>query len=317
MSSNHLPVAREILKQLLSTSALKGARLKPMLIREFESRTGTQFSRAFWQFPKFLLFLKANEDIVEVTLPTGPGDILVQLRNLTQPHPDTPSIVPSTLSSSMPIVPLPLNQSQTYVDAALWHAFTNPDPARKRFYNPTTQEVLHYLDGSTNPSDLVFESRVKAERNLIEIKPISATTQNQWMKSFLETHEISETKRQLLDSLASLPYTSQSNKAFSAALEAHADVWRRYRTSKIIEHVGKWTQEHLPPEQRILGLGREPATGSWSGSERRAVSSGSPSTEGDLRAMLHAVVDAFNDAELSQVLIPASVLRKALTNTRK
>ncbi len=317
MSNNHLPVAREILKDILNASPLKGARLKPLLIREFESRTGTLFSRAFWQYPKFLLFLKANEDLVDVTLPVGPGDILVQLHTAEQPHPHQGQNAPIAPSSIERVVPRAAPASLTYLDAALWHAFTNPDPARKRFYNPATQEVLHYLDGSTNSSDQVFEAKVKADRNLIEIKPISADKQKEWMKSFLENHEIPDAKRPLLENLASLSYTSQTNKAFSAALEVYADAWRRYRTSKILDYVHNWARLHLPPDQRIVGLTQDPAVASKGDPERQMVASGANAAEGDLRALLHTAVDALSDNELSQILIPAIALRKVLTSTRK
>lgn len=314
MATDYLTVAREILSQLLTATPMKGARLKPLLTSQFEARVGQTFFAAFPQFPKLLMFLNANRDLVDVELPSGPGDIFVRIRGSEQTQtPSSPTSTVATPSTSASQGHLSHLFPQGYLDAGLWHAFTNPDPIRKRFYNPVNREVVHFVAGSTNSSDRAFEAKVKAEPNLIEVTPIPAATQSAWMKSFLETIEIPDSKRHLLLSLAALPYTSQMNKAFTAALEVYANAWRHYRTSQVFQFIRNWAQEKgLPARQVLVGVEDQTASTSIEIEAHTPVSK-----IGDIKSVLRLVIDSLDDASLSQILIPASVLREILSKSRK
>ena len=133
------------------------------------------------------------------------------------------------------------------------------------------------------------------------------------MKSFLETIEIPDSKRHLLLSLAALPYTSQMNKAFTAALEVYANAWRHYRTSQVFQFIRNWAQEKgLPARQVLVGVEDQTASTSIEIEAHTPVSK-----IGDIKSVLRLVIDSLDDASLSQILIPASVLREILSKSRK
>src|SRR2546428_10349260 len=121
--TDHLSLARELLRQLLAVGPQKGAALKVLLAREFERRTGTPFHQAFWTFPKFSAFLATNADLVNVVAPGGPGDISVSLRQAAQQD-----------RTGVATIPAPLLPGR-FLPSPIWNAFANPDPRRRRFLN--------------------------------------------------------------------------------------------------------------------------------------------------------------------------------------
>ena len=159
--SDELTLARELLRQILATGPQKGARLKVLLVREFERRAPTTFQQAFWTFPKFSAFLAANADLVEVHAPGGPGDLTVRLR--PQATADRAAAPAPQLASPARFLPPPV-----------WNAFTNPDPRRRRYFNKVSREIVHYLENSQEPPNPRIADLVVSDANYVEIQPASA-----------------------------------------------------------------------------------------------------------------------------------------------
>ena len=200
--TDHLSVARELLRHLLTAGPQKGARLKVLLAREFERRAGLTFQQAFWNFPKFSAFLAANADLVEVSAPTGPGDLSVSLRS--QPVADHAQALAAVSSPGR------------FLPPALWNAFTNPDPRRHRFFNRVSGEIVHYLEASQEPPNPNIAARVAADPNYVEITPASAEQQSAWLKEFLSSVPVPESKRALLSNQAvNVTYNDQGGASGS------------------------------------------------------------------------------------------------------
>lgn len=289
--SDFLPVVREILRECLSVAPMKGARLKPLVMVEFERRTRTSFAQAFWNFPKFSDLLKVVEDLVEIDR-SGPADILIRLR----------SHEASSTSSSASVSNL---SSQPYIHPGLWHAFNNPDGRRRRFYHRKTGEVVHYVEGSQVDAD--FVARVAADPDFVEIKPIPVAEHSAWMKEFATTQMLPETTRAAAISLASVPYTSQLNRAFTAALEGYAEGWRRFRTSKVLARVQKWAKENNIAIPELIRTPVERAIDAASNVSAATTGAALGLTH-DTRKLLHALVDSLDETDLAHVLVPASAL---------
>jgi len=169
---DHLQLARAILQELLVAGPIKGAKLKPQLVRQFELRTGMGFRGVFPDYLKFSDFLSANKDLVDVTPPQGQGDITVQLKGN---HVAAPRI--TWQAGNAPVsfeLPRPL-----------WQAFTNPDPDRRRFFNRETRDVVHYIEDSSEEPNPRIRTQVRDDPNFVEIEPAGAELQKEWMREFV------------------------------------------------------------------------------------------------------------------------------------
>lgn len=296
--TDHLVIVRDILQQLLALGPQKGARLKVILSREFERRTGKSFHEAFWNLQKFSAFLAANADLVGVEEPGGPGDITVRL--LHGAHGQPPAS--PSLTTDFPARFLP---------PAVWNAFTNPDPRRRRFFHRSAGEVVHFVEGSTETPNPAISARVSRDPGFVEIVPASAEQQRTWLKTFLINTNVPESKRQVLETLAAVPYSSAINTAFVATLGDYAESWRQFRSTRVTEVVRSWAEERTIQFGSLLGEPAAPPKVSAAVMERRQSSEPRPATDEDMRRWLHEVVDSMESAELSLVLLPAGILRRA------
>ncbi|MDZ4819707.1 MAG: OST-HTH/LOTUS domain-containing protein, partial [Planctomycetota bacterium] len=284
----------------LAAGPVKGARLKPIFVSEFERQSGESFARSFWSFPKFSDLLRSMPDLVEVIPPNGPGDITVRLWV-------TPSSVASPSSTASP-VPAPIK----FIPSPLWHAFTNPDPKRRRYYHRKTSDVIHYVDGDGSELGKAFAAKVATDPSYVEITPISPLEQSTWMQEFLSAQSLTERTRSSLDGITEVPYSSQINKAFAAALGERAGDWRSFRISKVHAKIQEWaTRYGLHILQAVHT--QEPAIAArpseTTALQKSEVASTSP-IDAETRRLLHAVVDALEPRELANVLVPASVLSR-------
>lgn len=295
---DNLTVARSILQKFLSAGPLKGARLKPLFVAEFERQTGDSFARAFWNYPKFSEVLRAMPDLVELIPPQGPGDITVRLW-----------VTPTTLSQDPASTGVSVSAPLKYIPSPLWHAFTNPDPKRRRFYHRKTSEVIHYVEGDISNFTKLLAAKVSADPNYVEITPISPADQSTWMQEFLTAQSLPERTRSALNGITQVPYSSQINKAFSAAVGERAGDWRSFRIAKVHARVQKWADASgvvLPSGTSLPELTPAPSIEASPPQSQDTVSS-LPLDHGTKR-FLHAVVDALEPHEVANVLIPASVL---------
>jgi hypothetical protein len=294
-----LAVVRQILSKFLRVGPLKGARLKPALVSEFERVTNRRFADTFWQYDKFSDFLNANDDLVEVSRPPGPGDVTVSLRQNETTEPTQAELIPAS------------PKSQRFIRRPLWYAFTNPDPRRRRFVHRDTSEVVHFLTGNENGFGQQYASKVAADAAYVEITPISAAEQGAWMKEFIGKLPLNDSVRTSLRTIAEIPFSSEINRAFAASLGDYAEKWREFRTSKVDEHMHKWAEQvgmtldgivHKSPELSIDNLPVQPTATMMLGT--------SLSHYGEIRRLLHHAIDALDDEELRRVLLPASALTR-------
>lgn len=301
--TDQLSLARELLRQLLAGGPQKGARLKVLLAREFEKRTATTFHQAFWNFSKFSGFLAANADFLEVSAPVGPGDLTVRLR-------------PQGTQDRLPTPPPPPVSPGRFLPPPVWNAFTNPDPRRHRFFHKVSQEIVHYLEGSQEPPNLRIAAAVAEDPNYVEITPVSAEQQAAWLKEFLASVPVPESKRSLLANLAAMPYSSAINTAFVATLGDLAESWRQFRAARVHDAVRTWAERRGVTLDQLLGL---PALAGSMIREQTApgdlamTASPTPASAQEMRRWLHTLVDALDAPDLAQILVPAATLLKLST----
>lgn len=294
---DYTQIAREILQQILAGGPRKGAPLKAVLMREFQRQTGADFNAAFWNFPKFSNFLAANADLVDVSYPLKIGDIAVSLRQ--------PTDAVAEVGLERAIYPTARRAFSFRLPPPLWHAFTNPDPARRRFFHRLMHNVVHFVQGSEAEPNLSISASVQADSNYVEILPATAEQQNRWMREFVKTNDVPHGKRQLIDSLLAIPYTSQLNKTFCTALGEMEEDWNQWRALKIREFVEEWASAN--------GITLDDLSAEITSPESSALSPspmpfGVGHAEAELRRRLHAAIDSLAPGELPQVLLPAVVL---------
>ena len=204
--------------------------------------------------------------------------------------------------------------TQPYIQPDLWHAFTNPDSRRRRFYHRKTAEVVHYVEG--NGADAAFASKVSADPEYVEIEPIPRADHNIWMREFVQSNAVPDATRAALLSIASVPYTSQLNRAFGGALEKNVDAWRRFRTAKVLECVKRWAEDNGVSVPELIRTQSERAIREVAKLEA-VVAPATASAITESRKLLHALVDALDESDLAHVLIPATILAKiAATSSR-
>lgn len=301
--SDHLFLARELLRQLLAGGPQKGARLKVVLAREFERRVGTTFQQAFWNFPKFSAFLASNADLLDIVTPGGPGDITVRLRQAGAPD-RLAAAVPAPVSPGM------------FLPPPVWNAFTNPDPRRRRFFHRATGEIAHYVEGSQEAPNPRIAAAVAEDSNYVEISPAPADKQSAWLKEFLASVPVPESKRSLLGTLAATPYSSAVNTAFGATLGDLAESWRQFRAARVQDTVRDWAERRDVPFDQIVGLSVPTNRVAAEHGMRPVVASQAlqpPASVHELRRWLHTVIDTLDAADLSQILLPAGTLFKLTT----
>jgi hypothetical protein len=291
--SAHLELTRQILTAVLSSGPQLGARLKQELVREFERRSGERFSVIERQFPTLTSLLTANADLVDVTRPSGPGDIMVRLK----PQRSAWAIDYPTQQAVRPL----------WIPAELWQAFTNPDRRRRRFYNRTTGHVVHFVDGSDAELDRRLAAEVSADNNFIGIDYIADFTQSAWMREFLDSVPLPDGIKKTCSHLASAPYVSAVNTAFTVALAEYAVSWKRFRASRVLDSVQEWAERSGVDLRPVTTASEElPATAT------EGVTAGTEIGESDARKTLHTLIDSLADKDLEHILIPITLASRVM-----
>lgn len=307
---DHLQLARGILQELVSRGPIKGAQLKTLLAHEFARRTGLDFSDALPSYPKFKYFLLANQDIVATEFPAGAGDVTVSAKENYSPG----SWAPFRIATS----PVPYESPALSLEAAspvsfelprpLWKAFTNPDPRRRRFFQRSTREVVHYLEGSLEEPNPRIRAQVDANpADYVEISPATADMQSQWMREFVRTKDISPQTRRVLDALLSLPFSTDLNRSFVAALGELSEQWNRTRALKVREHVKRWADQN---DLSFEDLSAKTTTTEELHARPMPFAPRLPAMdiESDLRRRIHLAIDTLSLSELRQLQLPATAL---------
>lgn len=162
---------RDVLRGVLSSGSMLGARLRPLLVEEYRRTTTRDIEPVLKSFGKFSAFLAANADLVDVRSDDKSGDIRVSLKTTRAPQ-----------GSAL--------QPSRRLSREIWQAFTNPDERRLRFYHRDTREIVHYLDNSSETLDKSLARRVSSDDKFIEIQFARAQDQNGWMREFLGVCEV-------------------------------------------------------------------------------------------------------------------------------
>lgn len=217
----------QLLTQLLSEKSPEfGARLKQRLNASLVSRGLGYFDEKAHGYKKFSDFLtRAHGEVVTVERQGVSGDILVSLRHRPVAKPE--------LATSV--------SQQPRIRNDIWQAFSNPDPQRKRFLNKSTMLVSHFLQGEASAVKTAIEQN---SEQFVEIEPINAQTQIEWMRSFLDTIRITPSEKSALEVLINVPYSSGVNATFSRALGEHGAAWRSFRTGQVVSRMKSWASGH-------------------------------------------------------------------------
>jgi hypothetical protein len=289
-------VSRQILVQLLEDGPRYGAQLRPSLEREL-IRRGILPQAVFGPFQRFGAFLSANADLLEIIWPHGPGDVRVSLRS--RGHAETTS----SESSVLALAPR--------LKKDVWQAFTNPDLRRRRFIHRQSGEIVHYVEGSTQSPNPEIAARVRSDASYVEVEFAPPELQSAWMKEFLNSAvSIPDWTRRTAEHFTGVPYESSLNTAFITALgEPLGEAWRTFRSTKVFAHVKSWADRCSVPMALLLpGYAlTSPLPGTISEDK-----TAEQLQDSEMRAVLHAAIDAASNVDLGRVSIPAGVFVRLL-----
>jgi len=217
----------QLLTQLLSEKSPEfGARLKQRLNTLLASSGQGYFDEKSHGYKKFSDFLtRAYGEVFSIERQGSSGDILVSLRHLP-----VAKHKPATSVSQQP-----------RIRNDIWQAFSNPDPERKRFLNKTTMLVSHFIQGESSVVKTEIEQN---QEQFLEIEPINAQTQIEWMRGFIDTIRITPSEKSALEAIINEPYSSGVNATFSRALGVNGAAWRSFRTGQVISRMKSWASVH-------------------------------------------------------------------------
>jgi hypothetical protein len=265
----------DLLKQELEArSPQLAATLKQRLnIRLQEQHLGLLDERQLG-FKKFQDFLDSQLDWLEITRPTGSGDITVALRNVTGAQP-----------TSAPI------------RSDVWQAFTNPDKGRKRFFRLKDRAIHHFVAGeNSTPARQIAES----PQEYIEITPIEGSQQQNWMTDFLATLAVSAPEIATYEAMVKQPYSSAVNVFFTRALGEHAQSWREIRTKRVTESIDNWAATNNVSLEALRSSERPS-----SAPVPAEPSALTPKTNtASARQQLTKLVELVSDDDINQVILP-------------
>lgn len=306
MSDTHA-ASKQLLTQLLSEHSPElGARLKLRLKRAFAENGFAEFDEKSLGFKRFSDYLlRVHGDLVTVDRQEGVGDVLVSLRN-SGAAPAAESLLPQ------PRLATPVLRSD------IWQAFANPDEDRLRFFNTTTDKVVHYLRDRQSPERAEVES---SPESFISIRPIDKDLQGSWMREYLQEAPIPQAQRDVLAPLAAEPYSSRVNKAFTDALDTYAWGWRRHRTAKVVETVNAWAERNGIALSRLHAAAKEPAAFVATppppdlAAFQPSIAAQAPANQIPVRQQVIKLMELLSDDDIARLVLP-TLLSTILVKSR-
>lgn len=225
-------VTREAIRHILEThpGPQIAARLKQLLNAEWARRGERPFRQQEFGFKKFSDFLEAQSDLVKLEKPDGPGDLQVSL----VPRTADPAVEGGRSASREG------SERRSRVRAEIWNALVSADSSRARYVHRTTGQLVD--EQSDDPA--VRESLRTSPDEYALIEPVSGEDQLAWMRAYVQHLPIPPEQKAFIAKLATGPYTSKGNAAFTAALEEHGLGWTRFRTNRRWDHLRKWARKH-------------------------------------------------------------------------
>lgn len=314
---SHLKLLREIVLSLLAYGPLKGALLKPLVVRQFERVAGEPYAVAFRAYPKFVDALRTVGDELVIDAPPG-TDMTVRLNN-------------PVLSESVAAATARQPELPARLQAGIWVAFTNPDPQRRRFFYKSTGRLVHFVVDA--PPAWLNVSELLSDPDAIEIKPTTAAEQQAWARRFVQ-EELPAQYRPFVEPLVANAYASATNNEFKNALGPHLGAWQHFRTLRMIEKATEWAARHgisfnelldghhaMPPPitapASTLALVPAPTTAPSQAPALVVAAIPSASIAATTRQRLHQLIDAMTESELAQVMVPASVVARVIDSTNR
>ena len=301
-SEERAQIARQVLVEILKENGPQlGAKLKVRLMTALGRRLGLPTDAWHALVPKLTHFLAANSDLVNVSRPSGPGDIWVSLRDApgSQPHVEAES-------------------TKVWYRPDVWTAFVNPDPNRRRFFHRQQHEIVHFSTQLSAPPNPQLAERVARDPQFVEIQFASAQEQQNWLREFLDTSPlISESQKRVARHFVEMPFDSSINAAFAACLGPHADAWRRFRAKQVDNVVVAWAQRHQIDSETLKRFHAPGEPVAHTALDTILPSLPEPhaaASEGGIetRSALLRCMESLDDAELRQVLIPLSAVERIL-----
>lgn len=246
-----LQITLELICELLSKTPLElSARLKQRLNIALIQRGLAPLDERRYSCRKFSDFLQTHlADKIVLQRPDSSGDIRVSIKGEA-----TPSRIRSAAGEQR------LEQDRAIIFRSdVWQAFINPDDTRKRYFNRLTHQVLHFVEGSGDAYQQKLEERPD---DYLSIEWVPVATHKQWMSVFLDLIQLSDAERGPLQALIDSAYSSNLNAAFTKALGAREQEWRKMRTLKINQWIQAWTvKNNVSMDDLIIrSFDREPVS---------------------------------------------------------
>lgn len=290
-------VARELLLQLLQDGEPElGARLKQRLSTAFVIGGHGALNHRLWGFPKFIDFLQANSDILQISRPSGPGDVTVALR--------------SDHCSNNPTLRRPV-ANHPKIRNDVWQAFTNVDAQRQRFYNRNTG-IVHTFSEEESPdfSDFNLDH---GER--VEIRPIGGGEHLEWMRDFVANLDIPDEQRGMWQRMLDTEYSSSLNATFTSLLGSHGLDWRRQRSRHVFGKIQEWATANKILLSALQESPPSPLPQKTDHTQSPQVAPTPPSNVSEARVRVTGLLDLLSDDDLDSIVLPL-LLSTLWTKTR-
>jgi len=150
-------------------------------------------------------------------------------------------------TSSLP-APAAVERRSLPLRNEIWLAFTNPDPHRRRVYRRSDGTSMHY---EINGSDINEPAFAADDSQLVEIEPIPAETQQEWMQEFANQNDLPPNTLAEVQRLLREPYESKQNHVFAKLLGQHSDQWKATRNERVTLIAVEWAQRNRVPIARL------------------------------------------------------------------
>lgn len=250
-----------------------GARLKQLLNQEFTRRGLPPFDQRRFGFPNFVKVLESRPDLFLIQRPNGAGDFTVCA--VTPPQGVRPP-------------PTPRGRSRFRFRRDVWKAFVATDDHQTTFINRAT--------GAITSADSRNDDKASADQ-LVTIVPISAATQREWMRKYVNELPLAPEVRVVLAQIADhQPLTRKVSQAFTDALGDHATGWKARRWHQISSAIDEWARKN-GIQRRVL---TESAENTATLNDHMIGSS--QTTQPHTRAL--ALLELFSNEEVDELIIP-------------